>query len=400
MSVEQKQVSFTFLEKSEDRQEAIRIYNQIERIEKDTCENKIELIKALGDVFVVAKIPAREISTRLASTIGGAGAGIVADSWIRKVCAKVGWTREYDNSLHRSDSGSSDSLYTIPKKNPDDINSWDGKLDAAKQIAREQGRDENEVTLEKIVPYYVYRYPYYKFFHDTIELFRKFLEEIQKDFDEEVDDSGKKIRRPRNWQELYESIGDMHEYHKALGMLYDRAADAYRHREELLNVNYNAYPSGAKAVDNRQSILPYMYLPILAKLSITTIKHFSSKHFSHVKAAFDTITTKKTTQFTKSPDSVSDLLESTMDDAWKWHYIDIKCPQCKSQSLKPKMLLDGTWNFVCKNWQFHGKAHGKEEVSFAPTLLAHRINALTLNIGRASQKYLKDRGMAAPEDLQ
>lgn len=408
MSVEL--ISFSFLKKPEDRHDAERIYEELQKVESQTIENKLELIKAMGDVFVIAQVPQADISTKLTECIGD----IVAPSWIRNVCKKQGWTDPRfvnSNIRNRNDvrastsaSDTSDSLNTF-------VHSWEQRLQDARTQRQIELEDkgstpeeskllaEQQINLEDIIPHYPVRIPYYKFLKETIELFRKFLEEIQKDFDEEKDDAGKTFRQPRDWTKLYESIGDMNEYHAALGMLYKRASQAYEHHDELMTVDRNAKSSGAKAVDNRQSILPYMYFPILAKLSITTIKHFASKHFALVRAVYD-ITTKKTTQFAKSPDSVSDLLESTMDDAWRWHYIDIKCPQCRISTLKPRIYIDGSWEFICKNWDFHGKKQGMDEVSFKPDLFSRRINALSLNIGRASQKYLKDRKMAAPEDLR
>ena len=222
------------------------------------------------------------------------------------------------------------------------------------------------------IPHAKVRWPYYQLYMQCRDLYDKILDEMDKDWDIESTETGKQVRRPRNWSKLFESEADALEYHKALADL-------------LTSIN----ETSAKAVDNRQSILPYMLFPFLAKLSITTIKHFASKHFALIRA-MDDITTKKTTQFLKSVDAKSDILTSTMVDSWKWHYIDIRCPECKEYTLKPKNLDDGTWHFVCKNW----KAHKVDELTFPAELFKLKINSLELNHGRAADNYLKNRGIA------
>ena len=171
--------------------------------------------------------------------------------------------------------------------------------------------DEHGMVDFNQIPHAKVRWPYYQLYMQCRDLYDKILDEMDKDWDIESTETGKQVRRPRNWSKLFESEADALEYHKALADL-------------LTSIN----ETSAKAVDNRQSILPYMLFPFLAKLSITTIKHFASKHFALIRA-MDDITTKKTTQFLKSVDAKSDILTSTMVDSWKWHYIDIRCPECK-----------------------------------------------------------------------
>ena len=232
--------------------------------------------------------------------------------------------------------------------------------------------DEHGMVDFDQIPHAKVRWPYYQLYMQCRDLYDKILDEMDKDWDIESTETGKQVRRPRNWSKLFESEADALEYHKALADL-------------LTSIN----ETSAKAVDNRQSILPYMLFPFLAKLSITTIKHFASKHFALIRA-MDDITTKKTTQFLKSVDAKSDILTSTMVDSWKWHYIDIRCPECKEYTLKPKNLDDGTWHFVCKNW----KAHKVDELTFPAELFKLKINSLELNHGRAADNYLKNRGIA------
>lgn len=337
--------------------------------EAESGETLAESYIRCGDALQIAGVPKKQICAMVRESVEAELRQLYKDETVvfhsghfYEVMGGKGWKRSYGTREDGSNEGDDESPAQENGNSSDSLNSF---------LAFDKRLDENGNIDEKQIPFYEYRYPYWKFFVDQAGLIDKLKKEIEKDYDTIVKESGKQEKVPRNYMKLYESQADMQSYQKALGDLY-----------------YNIADTAEKAIDNRQSILPYQLFPFLAKLSIITIKHFASKHYALIRAIFD-ITTKKTTQFVKDVNSISDLLESTMEDSWKWHFIDIKCPKCKTETLKPRMYDDGTWKFVCKNW----KAHNKEEIEWSSDLLKHRINILSLNIGHGAEKYLKDRGI-------
>ena len=378
-------VSYDLSEFNRLAKETAKAYAEVE-----TGETLADYYVKCGDALQIAGVPRYQISSMVREKVEAELRLMYKDSelvWhsghFYRVMDGHGWKNPIkQQNAYGSRNESADDSDSVNDNNDDDDNDNDsapsrGAKDTSDSLNTfflplYKRLDEHGMVDFNQIPHAKVRWPYYQLYMQCRDLYDKILDEMDKDWDIESTETGKQVRRPRNWSKLFESEADALEYHKALADL-------------LTSIN----ETSAKAVDNRQSILPYMLFPFLAKLSITTIKHFASKHFALIRA-MDDITTKKTTQFLKSVDAKSDILTSTMVDSWKWHYIDIRCPECKEYTLKPKNLDDGTWHFVCKNW----KAHKVDELTFPAELFKLKINSLELNHGRAADNYLKNRGIA------
>jgi len=363
------EADFGFLKSADNKQEAQHLFEQLIDMENDTVSNKVKLIELMGDVFERDGVPKREIAVKLTSTIGYAGTGAVADSWIRKVATKHGWTRAYgDSNVYNSDSSIEESSET--ELNDKSLQ----KSDLDSSVSLNTFKDRTDA------PYYNIRYPYWRFFTDIIEISKRCRDVLEQDKQLVEKDNGETEDAEINWGELFEDHKDMQDYYKALGDMF-----------------YNINKTAEKCMDGRQAILPFMLFPFVAKTSLTTIKHFSTKYFVKIKYLPD-ITTKKCTQFLKSENSKTELLSLTRQDAWKWNCIDIKCPECRKHNvdgkpittyLQTKMYPKGTWDFVCTNW----KIHKQDELHFDPDLLGHKLNMFELNSSNMSDRYLKERGV-------
>ena len=378
-------VSYDLSEFNRLARETAKAYAEVE-----TGETLADYYVKCGDALQIAGVPRYQISSMVREKVEAELRVMYKDSelvWhsghFYRVMDGHGWKNPIkQQNAYGSRNESADDSDSVNDNNDDDDNDNDsapsrGAKDTSDSLNTfflplYKRLDEHGMVDFDQIPHAKVRWPYYQLYMQCRDLYDKILDEMDKDWDIESTETGKQVRRPRNWSKLFESEADALEYHKALADL-------------LTSIN----ETSAKAVDNRQSILPYMLFPFLAKLSITTIKHFASKHFALIRA-MDDITTKKTTQFLKSVDAKSDILTSTMVDSWKWHYIDIRCPECKEYTLKPKNLDDGTWHFVCKNW----KAHKVDELTFPAELFKLKINSLELNHGRAADNYLKNRWIA------
>ena len=378
-------VSYDLSEFNRLAKETAKAYAEVE-----TGETLADYYVKCGDALQIAGVPHHQISSMVREKVEAELRLMYKDSelvWhsghFYRVMDGHGWKNPIkQQNAYGSRNESADDSDSANDNNDDDDNDNNsapsrGAKDTSDSLNTfflplYKRLDEHGMVDFDQIPHAKVRWPYYQLYMQCRDLYDKILDEMDKDWDIESTETGKQVRRPRNWSKLFESEADALEYHKALADL-------------LTSIN----ETSAKAVDNRQSILPYMLFPFLAKLSITTIKHFASKHFALIRA-MDDITTKKTTQFLKSVDAKSDILTSTMVDSWKWHYIDIRCPECKEYTLKPKNLDDGTWHFVCKNW----KAHKVDELTFPAELFKLKINSLELNHGRAADNYLKNRGIA------
>ena len=378
-------VSYDLSEFNRLARETAKAYAEVE-----TGETLADYYVKCGDALQIAGVPRYQISSMVREKVEAELRLMYKDSelvWhsghFYRVMDGHGWKNPIkQQNAYGSRNESADDSDSVNDNNDDDDNDNDsapsrGAKDTSDSLNTfflplYKRLDEHGMVDFNQIPHAKVRWPYYQLYMQCRDLYDKILDEMDKDWDIDSTETGKQVRRPRNWSKLFESEADALEYHKALADL-------------LTSIN----ETSAKAVDNRQSILPYMLFPFLAKLSITTIKHFASKHFALIRA-MDDITTKKTTQFLKSVDAKSDILTSTMVDSWKWHYIDIRCPECKEYTLKPKNLDDGTWHFVCKNW----KAHKVDELTFPAELFKLKINSLELNHGRAADNYLKNRGIA------
>jgi len=155
---------------------------------------------------------------------------------------------------------------------------------------------------------------------------------------------------------------------------------------------YNEKEEWKRIRDSRQILLPKMLLPSLAFKTLVLNKNFCNMYFAKIKTA-TTITTKKLSQFLRDTNTVSDLLNYVKTDAWLWNFIDIACPLCHEKHLKVKQYVNGTWDFVCKNWTAH-----KEEKHFPPELLGNTFSELSSNMAGSSEKYLANKGISTPMD--
>lgn len=329
------QISFEFLKSRQNRSLAMSIYQQLDETDEMAAESKRSLIESLGKIFERDGVKGHEISARLTETIGD----IVEPRWIRTVASKHGWTDPSKNTAaQQPQEDSSDSLNTLNPKSAE----------------------------------YSMRYHYAKIFLDIEKLAKMCREEILKDYDEVTDpDTGEVTHRMRDWSKLFESVADKEAYFKALGDMF-----------------YNIQETCRKCLDSRQSVLPLMLFPFLAKIAITNIKHFASRYFVHVKNVVD-ITSKKATQFMTGIDTVSDLLGAVRMDAWQWNAIELKCPECKKHDktkyLRVRMYIDGTWDFVCPEWRIHEGMQG--EMHFSHEMLDRRMTILRRNHGNAAAHY-------------
>lgn len=329
-------------------------YKQLIELESTTVNNKAQLIENIGNALEMDGWPVETISTKLTAVLHN-----VDDSYIRRICSKKGWT---DPRFRNGEGGTNPAT---------------------------DGSDSLNSLMDND-PFYALKLPYVQAFQVIKDGAEKCLKQLYQQHDIEYTESGKPVKKPLEWQKLYESPDEMLEYYTALG-----------------NMVNNITATSAKYVDGRQAMLPMMLFPVLAKTAIITIKHFSSKFFSKVRSDIPDITTKKCTQFLSSDDVKSDLLSSTSDEAWKWNCLDIKCPECKKRTLDGKPIVSylqvrinptGTWNLVCNNWKVHSK-DGKSEAIFDHELLTHRINILTMDRGRAATRYCVERGLEPPESL-
>lgn len=343
--------SFAFIKDENLRQMANKCYRNAVFDTQEKFETKKSFIQEMGGILQMDNYERTKISAKLKEIFGN----IIDISTIQKASHELGYTRPYGKSGKNTDSNSSDSDH-------------DGEPEEYKEPTFKERCEQDPAS----VPYRNIRWPYWHAFAKMREIAKICMDELEKDFDIETTETGGEVQKPRDWNQLFEDSGARKEYHKAI-------ADVF----------YNIELTSKKCIDKRQSILPFMLLPFKAKLSTATIKHFASKYFAHIKADLTDITTKKTTQFVKSEESISALLESIMDDGWKWGCLDMKCPNCKKQTLKVKIMPDGTWKFICKNWDFH-----KTEVTFEPERLTHLINMLESNRFNKAITYLQDKGIS------
>jgi hypothetical protein len=334
--------SFDFIKSDELREAAVNTYHNA----VSAFETKSSFVERMGEIFEMDGMEKTEISVKLKEVYGY----IVAPRTIEVVCKQHKWVDP--SKSHGAADDAADDTSDSPHDDEPDF---------------KQRCELNPST----VPFYSIRWPYWHAMSKMRDILKICMDELEKDADQETTESGETVLRPRNWGKLFESADVKKEYHKAI-------ADMF----------YNIEFTSKKCMDKRQSILPFMLFPFIAKLSTTTIKHFASKYFVNIKTELTDITTKKTTQFLNSEDSVSALLQSVIDDGWKWFALDMKCPTCKEYSLQTKIFKDGTWKFVCKNWDYH-----KQEVYFEPEKLQHRINLLTQNRFNAANEYLKARNI-------
>ena len=353
-------------------------------IEAESGQSLGEYYIKCGEALEIAGVPKREICAMVREGVEQKLRAhykneniVFHPGYFYRVMDGHGWKSAHFQH-YRKDDGSYSSSGDDGQEGEDDVGPSGDRGNTSDSLNSflllDRRVDENGVVDPKQIPQYKYRWPFFAIYKRNRDILDKMMEELSRDYEIETTETGKTVRRPRDFSKLVESDADMMEFITAL--------------HDLLTKIDNV---AEKALDNRQSILPTMLFVFVAKLSITTIKHFASKHFAHIRALED-ITTKKTTQFVKSVDSKSDILLATMADAWKWMYIDIKCPQCKIETLEMKALDDGTWHYVCRNW----KAHGVDEIEFPAEIFKVKINSLELNHGRAAENYVKRRGL--PDD--
>ena len=350
-------------------------------IEAESGQSLGEYYIKCGEALEIAGVPKREICAMVREGVEQKLRAFYKDEnivfhpgYFYRVMDGHGWKRPWGANRTGTSAGDDDNY----DDDDEDVKSPKGHSDTSDSLNSflllDRRVDANGVVDPAQIPQYKYRWPFFAIYKRNRDILDKMMEELSRDYEIETTETGKTVRRPRDFSKLVESDADMMEFVTAL--------------HDLLTKIDNI---AEKALDNRQSILPTMLFVFVAKLSITTIKHFASKHFAHIRALED-ITTKKTTQFVKSVDSKSDILLATMADAWKWYYIDLKCRECKTETLEMKALDDGTWHFVCRNW----KAHGVDEIEFPAELFKVKINSLELNHGRAAENYVKRRGL--PDD--
>ncbi len=160
----------------------------------------------------------------------------------------------------------------------------------------------------------------------------------------------------------------------------------------ICDLFYADKPEWDRIRDTRQSILPQMRLLITALTSVTTNKYLCSTFFAKVKAKIQ-ITPKKLTQMLRDKEDLSNLFHLWKDESWKWNFCQIICPSCKEMSLKIKILENGTWVFICKNWE----KHSEDQKIFQASLFADRIKQLSLNQSGLSTKFLNQNDIIVPD---
>lgn len=246
----------------------------------------------------------------------------------------------------------------------------------------EPNQDNSLRRVDPEQPFASERNQFIQLMEDIIEECQANRRELLKDYDVEYTESGEEERYPRDWRAFFESKELFTEKFKIVKDLF------YADRDEW-----------KRSRDSRQSLLPKMRLPIIALTSMTTNKWLCSRFFADVKR-ITSITPKKLVQFLHDVESMSDLLHMCKDDAWKWNFIDIQCPDCREYSLRVLIRENGTWQFVCKNWQVHRGAKNYESehgLIIDPSLLTERIKKLSINLGGSATKYLDKRGIVVPE---
>jgi len=156
---------------------------------------------------------------------------------------------------------------------------------------------------------------------------------------------------------------------------------------------YNERDQWHRQRDSRQSILPNMRLPFFAFKTLVNDKHFCSRYFAHIKRA-TSITPKKFRQFLEDVNSFSDLMHFCKEDAWLWNFIDIRCPVCRTFALRVRIQPDGTWIFVCKNWNVHTET----ERTFPAKLFQNRIKQFLSKASHGNTRYLSQKGITTPRE--
>lgn len=249
-----------------------------------------------------------------------------------------------------------------------------------------EGERNNSSKVSDEKPYAEYRNQLIEYHHNIIQEAENNIAELLIDdvvIEAKLNDKennvkkGDKIKMSRDWANFFD----------------EQSTEFFKLFSDMF---YNDRDNWNKQRDERYSLLPHMRLPIFSFISLVLPKHFCTRYFSHVKKA-TTITTKKFKQFVKDVNpngtvsfGISDLLNLVKEDAWKWNFIDIACPDCKEKSLKVKLLGDGTWRFICKN----KKAHSKE-ILYSSTLLNQELEKLETQ-KKEGTKFLNEKSISIP----
>lgn len=162
----------------------------------------------------------------------------------------------------------------------------------------------------------------------------------------------------------------------------------------IKDVFYNEQKEWQQMVDTRQAIIPRMRFFIAALYSVVTNSDFCEGYYSKVKDKMH-VTPKKRTQFWNDlytagktfgmvANSKAQLFDLFKRDAFKWHFIDVSCPDCGKKRMRIKLKENGTWWLVCPNADYHHI----DETLFPATLFGDRIEQLMNNVGGAATNFL------------
>lgn len=266
------------------------------------------------------------------------------------------------------------------------------------------GRDENSSDFVlRLIPDQPETYPaspqadmrlaYIKLFQDDMEITKKMIKELQKNYEDLVDpvtgETAPDTSTPRDWSKLFASITPDGQ------ITHDSPEDINNFFTAIRDLHVRTLAITKDCMDNRQALIPSMLYPLKAVTAVTSKAHFGKNYYVMFKRRFG-ITTKKITQFVNSDLTYADYLNFVRTDAWHWGYSEfIPCPNCyrhetENQTkflLQMHPQLDGTWKWRCDNCG-----------NFYPAgLIKERLGATMVNRGGCATTYLQKNCIPIPE---
>lgn len=235
---------------------------------------------------------------------------------------------------------------------------------------------EHEVSADS--PFAIERNEWIEFCNRYINLLEVMIRELRKDVDIVFTADGEQRSVRIDWEALFADKAIFTEF-----------------LDTVKNLLANVHPDVERMLDQRQMFLPQMRFDVMALCALVNAKHFGNRYFVHVKNLQDvdsesiTVTTKKIIQFKRDDFSINDWFQIVRDEAWKFYFMEMKCPECRMDSLRQHCSPDGTWGWVCKN----RSAHDGVDKHFPHSLFYHRLEGISANYKGMADKQLAKKGI-------
>jgi hypothetical protein len=138
-----------------------------------------------------------------------------------------------------------------------------------------------------------------------------------------------------------------------------------------------------QVIDGRVELLPGME-PFLHALSSQTSVRNAGKNLFKVRDKFET--SKERIEKILQIQSYSEFIEFIQEDPWNWGVLSMPCPSCQKFALSLSFNLNGTWDYMCKNFPYH--KHNKYHVK--PEVYQKWLHDLETNKNGLAEEFLKE----------